>query len=165
MWPLTQRISVADSPLWLTHFLFTLKAFVLNPRAAVMYIIAWGLCLAMMEGLSGFQDSQSVLFPQCNLWPDRLEMESTTHACQILKSTAGSLWNIMGHWIHWLMICGTNRKRIKPSCPLQRCVCFKRGRVGQLQTSVSVFYCRLSGPTGVCNGEHLTQWPSANAQL
>lgn len=78
-------------------------------------------------------DQMSVLLPQ---WPDKLETESTAHACQTSESTVGNLWNILGHWIRWLMVCGTN----KTTCPLWQCECFQTGWVDKLLTHVSVGY-------------------------
>lgn len=48
----------------------------------------------MMEGLSGFQDSQSVLFPRSTV-AQQISDPPDMHV-KSKKSTAGSLRNIMG---------------------------------------------------------------------
>lgn len=152
-WLLTTTLIAPQSLLW--------KAFDSNPRAAVMYIIDWGLCHATMEGLSVFQDSQRrsnvCITPSVLRGPDRLEMDSTARACQTQESTGGNLWNILGRWVHWLMIRGTNR-----SC-VNRHVRYAAVRVSEkkrtsrpITEACECVLCGLSGPNVVCDREHLT---------
>lgn len=59
-----------------------------------MDIIAGGLCLAMVELLCGFQDSQSALFPQ-STGAVQIRDPPDVHV-RSKKSTAGSLRNVVG---------------------------------------------------------------------
>lgn len=138
----SKDFSIAASPPQLTHVLFTLTAFVLNPRAAVMDIIAWGLCVAMVELLCGFQDSRSALFPQ-STGAAQIRAPPDVHV-KSKKSTAGSLRNIVGQWIHWLMICGTNRNCITPHVDYGT-VCVSK------QDESANYSCLWVSPTEVCN--------------